>query len=145
MTGNLTERIGLVIKDKSKRAAVRQVMRFGISGVALTLLVGLLYSAGVYLLRIPPMISTTIAIAIATIPGYLLHSHFSFSGHGGRDRAHVRALRFMVTNGLGFASNLFFTWFLTSYLTQPKWTPNLAFLFITPLLTFWLNRKWVFA
>jgi putative flippase GtrA len=134
-----------LINDKPRRDAALQVVRFGVSGVLLTVLVGLLYSGGVYLCRLAPMVSTTIAIAIATVPGYLIHSKFSFSGHGGRDRLHVRAFRFAVTNGLGFTSNLFFTWLLTSDLMLPKWTPNLAFLFVTPLLTFWLNRKWVFA
>ncbi len=145
MTGNVASKGESLIKDKAKRDALMQVARFGITGVFLTALVGVLYTGGVYLLHLRPMISTSIAIAIATVPGYILHSIFSFSGHGGRDRVHVRALRFLVTNGIGFSSNLFFTWLLTSFLAEPKWTPNLAFLFVTPLLTFWLNRKWVFA
>lgn len=134
-----------LIKDKQQRDMLLQIARFGISGVLLTAFVGILYTLGVYALHLAPTLSTTIAIAIATVPGYLIHSNFSFSGHGSRDNQHLRALRFAVTNGLSFASNFFFTWLLTSYLGEPKWTPNLAFLFITPIITFTLNRKWVFA
>jgi len=140
--GNMLSRL---IKDKDQRDTLMQIARFGVSGVLLTGLVGLLYTFGVYELHLVPTLSTTIAIAIATVPGYLIHSMFSFSGHGNRDNQHIRALRFAVTNGLSFASNFFFTWLLTSYLGEPKWTPNLAFLFITPVITFTLNRKWVFA
>jgi putative flippase GtrA len=134
-----------VITDKTKRETLMQIVRFGLSGLFLTGLVAIMYSFGVYVLNLQPTVSTTISIALVTLPGYFLHSKFSFSGHGGRDNAHIRAVRFAVTNGLSFASNFFFTWLLTSYLGEPKWTPNLAFLFITPVITFTLNRKWVFA
>ncbi|MBU6207428.1 MAG: GtrA family protein, partial [Alphaproteobacteria bacterium] len=113
----------------------------------LTALVAVLYTAQVYLLRVQPNLATTIAIIIATFPGYFLHSHFSFAGHGARDAhtAHIRTLRFAVTSLVGFASNNLGTWTLVSLLHEPKWTPNLFFLFVTPVVTFALNRKWVFA
>ncbi len=134
-----------LIKDEAQRNTLMQIARFGVSGVLLTGLVAIMYTFGVYVLHLAPTLSTTIAIALVTVPGYLIHSKFSFVGHGARDNQHIRAFRFAVTNGLSFASNFFFTWLLTSYLSEPKWTPNLAFLFITPIITFTLNRKWVFA
>jgi putative flippase GtrA len=145
MASNAGSMFSRLIKDKEQRDMLLQIARFGVSGVLLTAMVGVLYTFGVYSLHLIPTLSTTISIALVTIPGYLIHSKFSFSGHGSRDNTHVRAMRFAVTNGLSFASNFFFTWLLTSYFGEPKWTPNLAFLFITPIITFTLNRKWVFA
>jgi len=145
MASNAPSLLTRLIPDDARRATLLQVVRFGLSGLLLTAMVGVLYTFGVYGLHLAPTVSTTISIALVTVPGYLLHSMFSFSGHGARDNAHIRAGRFAVTNGLSFASNFFFTWLLTSYFGLPKWTPNLAFLFVTPIITYTLNRKWVFA
>lgn len=145
MAGNVVSLLNTVINDKAKRDALMQIARFGIIGVVLTAVVALLYDAQVYLWHIDERLAVTLATLVAAVPGYILHSRVSFAGHGGRDRVHIRALRFGVTNLSGYCSNLFFTWLLVTHFAEPKWTPNLAFLFITPLMTFWLNRKWVFA
>lgn len=136
-----------LLKDDRQRALLLQIVRFGIAGVGLTLLVVVLYNMQVYGLGIVPNLATTIAIIIATIPGYLLHSQFSFRGHGDRDAGalHKRTFRFAMTSLLGFLCNNFGTWLLVVALRLPQWTPSLYFLFVTPIVTFALNRKWVFA
>jgi len=136
-----------LIKDETQRTLFWQLVRFAVAGVGLTALVGLLYTLQVYKLGVTPNLATTIAIIIATFPGYFLHSHFSFKGHGERDaaQAHSRTLKFAATSLVGFACNNFGTWLLINALHEPKWTPNIYFLFVTPLVTFALNRKWVFV
>jgi putative flippase GtrA len=122
-----------------------QVIRFGATGVLLTLLVGAAY----WLLAEPggiePMLAMTISYLAATALGYVLHSRFSFRGHGARDRQGVRTVRFFIVNTTGFAANQFFVWLLVKHMGGPTWWPLVPIVFVTPLLTFALNRRWVFA
>jgi putative flippase GtrA len=46
---------------------------------------------------------------------------------------------------IGLALNLAFTWLLTAGLAAPVWAPLLPSVTITPLITFLLQRQWVFA
>jgi putative flippase GtrA len=134
-----------LVQDDARRAMLMQIMRFGVTGLFLTALVSIGYDFGVYILHLNPNLSLTIFTALIIIPGYWLHSRVSFAGHGERDNMHIRTMRFAATNLLGFLSNQFFTWLLVFVMSEPRWTPNLAYIFITPVLTFSLNRKWVFA
>lgn len=127
------------------RALAAQLLRFGLTGGLLTLLV----AGGYWLLAefagVEPMLSLTLNFLVFTALGYLLHSRISFRGHGSRDRAHVRTLRFLTVNVIGFLSNQFFVWLLVKHLGGPTWWPVLPIVLVTPLLTFALNRRWVFA
>lgn len=122
-----------------------QLVRFGLTGGLLTILV----AGGYWVLATPfmvePLLSMTIAFLIVTGIGYLLHSNFSFRGHGSRDRAAVRTARFFTVNILGFLTNQFFVWLLVKHMGGPTWWPIPFIVFITPILTFTLNRKWVFG
>ena len=128
-----------------RRELIAQVIRFGLTGGLLTLLV----AGGYWLLAtfagVEPMLSLTLNFVVFTGLGYVLHSRFSFKGHGARDRAATRTLRFFAVNLTGFASNQFFVWLLVKQLGGPTWWPVLPIIFVTPLLTFALNRRWVFA
>lgn len=122
-----------------------QLVRFGLTGGLLTILV----AGGYWVLATPlhfePMTSMTIAFLFVTGIGYLLHSNFSFKGHGSRDRAGVRTMRFFTVNILGFLTNQFFIWLLVKNMGGPTWWPIPFIICITPILTFTLNRKWVFG
>lgn len=127
------------------RTLAAQLLRFGLTGGLLTVLV----AGGYWLLAtfggVEPMLSLTLNFCVFTALGYVLHSRFSFRGHGSRDRAHVRTLRFVTVNVIGFASNQFFVWLLVKQMGGPTWWPVLPIIFVTPVLTFALNRRWVFA
>lgn len=136
--------------QRAKRAAdgaepFRQLMRFGISGAALTLLVSLLYLAGIAIPGVPPALSLTVATLLASIVGYFVHSGFSFRGHGARNQPALRFTRFLVTNGLGYLMNLGFVFLLVHVAGLPEWTPIIPFCVVTPLVSFFLNRTWVFG
>ena len=60
------------------------------------------------------------------------------------NRQHVRLMRFLVVNLLGFASNQFFVWLLVKKLDGPNWWPVIPIIFVTPVLTFALHRRWVY-
>jgi putative flippase GtrA len=126
-------------------ALLAQLLRFGLTGGLLTVLV----AGGYWLLAtfagVEPMLSLTLNFLVFTALGYVLHSRFSFRGHGARDRAHVRTLRFLTVNTIGFLANQFFVWLLVRELGGPTWWPVVPIVLVTPLLTFALNRRWVFA
>ena len=121
-----------------------QFARFGIMGVLLTGLVSALYLALVTFSKVGPSIALTIATVIASIFVYFSHSAFSFRGHGERDRPIIRMVRFGFVNFISYLSNLLFIYLFIEVLFLPEWTPTIAFFFFTPVLSFYMNRKWVF-
>jgi putative flippase GtrA len=122
-----------------------QLVRFGLAGIALTLGVAAGYWLLATFLEVEPMLSLTLNYILFTGIGYLTHSRFSFKGYGSRDNEAVRTLRFFTVNGIGFLVNQFFVWLLVKQLDGPTWWPVIPIIFVTPLVTFALNRRWVFA
>lgn len=132
-----------LLKDNQDLFA--QMFRFGLTGVLLTLLV----AGGYWILAagfgVEPMLSMTLNYLVFTALGYVLHSRFSFRGHGSRDKEGARTIRFFTVNTTGFLANQFFVWLLVKHLGGPIWWSVIPIVFVTPLLTFSLNRRWVFA
>ena len=124
---------------------VGQLARFALTGGLLTVLVAGGYWVVATFLGVEPMLSLTLNFIVFTGLGYILHSRFSFRGHGARGNAPARTARFFTVNVIGFLTNQFFVWLLVKQLGGPTWWPVLPILFVTPLLTFALNRRWVFA
>jgi len=125
---------------------IGQLVRFGLTGGLLTVLV----AGGYWLLAtffgVEPMLSLTLNFLVFTALGYVLHSRWSFRDHGTREgNPAARTLKFLTVNCLGFAANQFFVWLLVKQMGGPTWWPVLPIIFVTPLLTFALNRKWVFG
>jgi putative flippase GtrA len=130
---------------KDNREFVAQVIRFGMTGVLLTLLVAGGYWILADVFRVEPMLSMTLNYLVFTALGYVLHSRFSFKGHGDRDNPRARTARFFIVNTTGFLANQFFVWLLVKQMGGPVWWSVIPIVFVTPLLTFSLNRRWVFA
>lgn len=126
-------------------ALLGQLIRFALTGGLLTALVAGGYWVVAELFGVEPLLSMTLNYLVFTGLGYLLHSRFSFKGHGSRDQAGRRTVRFFTVNTIGFLTNQFFVWLLVKQLDGPTWWPVIPVLFVTPLLTFALNRRWVFA
>jgi len=95
-------------------------------------------------LPVSPNPAFAIGFMVALAVGYPAHSYYSFRDHGTRDN-HVRsAIRFIIVSLGGFALNSFWVWAMVVYLKLPEWTPDIPVLFVTPLVAFSVNRKWVF-
>nr|WP_295373699.1 GtrA family protein [uncultured Sphingosinicella sp.] len=122
-----------------------QIVRFGLTGGLLTLLVAGGYWIVATLFGVDPMLSLTLNFLVFTALGYVLHSRFSFKGHGSREQSASRTVKFFTVNCIGFASNQFFVWLLVERLGGPTWWPVIPIVLVTPLLTFSLNRQWVFG
>lgn len=121
-----------------------QLVRFGITGVGVTLVYAAIYwPLATYAMN--PNLAVMIAFVVATFVGKTAHGAISFRGHGSRDERTTH--RFFVVSLLGFALNSAFTWALVTgpFFHGPTWWPLVPAVLVTPLVTFGLNRLWVFA
>lgn len=121
-----------------------QLLRFGMVGGFVTAL-----GAGAYLVAayagVHPLLANVLAYAVAVAAGYVLHSRVSFRDHGSRDQPGRRTARFVTVSLISLTMNSVFVWLLTGPAQLPLWTPVVPMLFLTPLVTFSLNRRWVFS
>lgn len=120
-----------------------QVLRFGIVGLFLTGLYAVVYWP-LATFVIHPVLAVVIAFAVAVSVGFLLHSRWSFKGHGKQETAGTR-LRFFLSQTFGMALNAAFTWILTGPMQGPTWWPLIPAVLVTPIATYLLNRYWVFG
>ena len=119
-----------------------QLVRFAIVGFSLAALYSAIYwYLATYVM--PPMLAVVIAFLVAVSIGFVLHSRWSFRGHGKRED-HAMKIKFLAVQGSGFVLNEGFTWLLTGLLHGPTWWPLIPAIFVTPLATFVLNRQLVF-
>ena len=131
--------------DDERRAVAVQMLRYAVAGGLITLAVAASYWAIAEYLGVDPMVSLTIVFVVFSGISYLVHGAFTFKDHGARDRHHVRGSRFLAINILGFAVNQGFVWYLVKYLDGPTWWPTMPMVLFTPLLTFALHRRFVYA
>jgi putative flippase GtrA len=131
--------------DPERRTALIQLIRYGIAGLAITLAVAGSYWAITDLVGIGPMISFTIVFIVFSVISYVTHGEYSFKGHGTRDQHHVRMSRFLAVNLLGYVVNQGFIWLLVKQMDGPTWWSVIPMVFLTPLLTFTLHRRFVYA
>jgi len=132
------------LMNRERIALLGQLVRYGITGLLASFINIGIYHGCVKLGGLDPNLAWTIGSLGAAGAGYLMHGAFSFRGHGGRDRQHVRIGRFMIVSLISFGLNSFWVWLLVQYLNLPIWAPYPPVLCVTPLLVFWLNRQWVF-
>lgn len=122
-----------------------QFARFGVTGIALTVMSAGLYWIGAAIVGLAPLVATLVAYAVVVPIGYWVHSAWSFKGHGSRDNMWRTSFRFIGVQGVGFLFNSLSVWVLTGLLHGPDWWPVLPMLVVTPLATFWLSRAWAFS
>lgn len=91
-----------------------------------------------------PNLAWTIGFVSAVVVGYIVHSRWSFRGHGSRDNLARTGGRFVAVSLVSFALNQTWVWLLVQHWNLPLWSPYPLVLGVTPFLVFWLNRRWVF-
>lgn len=124
-----------------------QMIRYGFAGALATMIYSSVYLPLAWWVFPDGQAVAAVPFAFATAltVGFFLHSRWSFAGHGTRDHSGRQHVRFLVVHCLGLALNMAFTWLLTAGLGAPVWAPLLPSVTITPLITFLLQRQWVFA
>lgn len=131
-----------------------QLVRFALTGAAATVLYAIVYwPIATYAHRwmpLPhrsmwPVIGNVLGYVVAMLSGYVMHSRWSFRGHGERGDLMRTGGRFFIVSLVSFVMNTVFVWAFTGPFHLPTWTPLLPIIFVTPLVTFALNRLWVFG
>jgi putative flippase GtrA len=120
-----------------------QLVRFALVGFFLA---GI-YSAIYWYLAtfvMPPVLAVVIAFLVAVSIGFVLHSRWSFKGHGKREDRRMK-IKFLAVQSSGFLLNEAFTFILTGPMNGPTWWPLVPAIFVTPLATYVLNRQLVFG
>jgi putative flippase GtrA len=126
-----------------QRRFIGQLVRFAVSGAVATAIGIGAYAIVALVLRWHPQLGNFLAYVVAVASGYFMHSKWSFAGHGS-ERTHGTKLRFVTVSIISYALNSFWVWLLFSYFRYGPAAPILPMLFVTPAVTFVLNRQWVF-
>ena len=125
------------------RELAGQMLRYGITGIALAALYAAVYWIGVRLLHSPVQIANAAGFLAALVAGYILHSRWSFRGHG--RRTGWSWTRFLIVNFAGYLLNCLWVWLIVQRLGRPIELSIVPIVSLTPAFTFLLNRRWTFA
>jgi putative flippase GtrA len=138
-TGPRPTRIG------AHRQVLAQLIRFGLVGGLSTLVYAAVYwPLATYWVH--PLVGVVVGFSVAVVFGYVLHSGWSFKGHGQDQRSPATRGKFILVQLFGMALNALFTWVLTGpFFHGPTWWPLVPAVTMTPLATFALQRWWVFG
>ena len=121
-----------------------QLVRYALTGGLATIV-----NIGVYWVLaargMDPNLAWTLGFAAAVVVGYVVHSRWSFRGHGRRDNLARTGGRFVIVSLVSFGLNQLWVWLLVVRLGLPLWAPYPLVLGVTPLVVFALNRRWVFG
>ena len=126
-----------------RRTVLGQLARFVVSRAFVAPLGPRVYAFLDLVLRWHPQLGNFLAYVVAVATGYFMHSQWSFRGHGS-ERTHATKLRFAVVSVISYALNSFWVWLLFTQLHLGRAAPIVPMLFVTPVVTFTLNRQWVF-
>ncbi len=120
-----------------------QFVRYAVSGAGLALVFSIVYEIVLHIPDTNPQVANGIGFMVSTALGYIIHSRWSFSG----DRQSYKSsstVKFLIVNFSAFALNGFWVWLLVQKFGLSHHLPLLPILGVTPLISFWLNREWVF-
>ena len=126
-----------------RREVLGQLIRFVITGGLVTALGVGVYAIVAMVLEWHPQIGNVMAYVAAMATGYVMHSRWSFRDHGERTKS--TAVKFVIVSLISLGLNSLWVALITGPLgLGPAW-PILPMLFVTPAVTFTLNRYWVFG
>ncbi|QHL90257.1 GtrA family protein [Sphingomonas changnyeongensis] len=128
-----------------QRALYGQLVRFLITGGFVTLLGAAVYAVPAQFMGVPPLAANVLAYLVAALIGYVMHSRWSFRGHGRRDNVARTTGRFVIVSLVSFSLNSLWVWSLTDLAGGEPWWAVVPMVFVTPVVTFLLNRNWVFG
>ena len=121
-----------------------QLVRYALTGGLASLV-----NIGVYWVLaargMDPNLAWTLGYVAAVLVGYVVHSRWSFRGHGRRDNLARTGGRFVIVSLVSFGLNQLWVWLLVVQFGLPLGAPYPLVLGVTPLIVFALNRRWVFG
>ena len=138
--------VSVVNKAKSGewRILLGQLVRYALTGGLASIVNIGLYWVLAARAHMNPNAAWTIGFLAAVAVGYVIHSRWSFKGHGRRGNLLRTGGRFFIISLVSFALNSLWVWLFVTRIGWPIWSPYPLVLGVTPLAVFWLNRRWVF-
>ncbi|HEX7852398.1 MAG TPA: GtrA family protein [Sphingobium sp.] len=129
------------------RTMVGQLFRYAIAGGGAAALYAVTYIlfANMLLPHGYAVAAVVPAFFLSLTASFLLHSRWSFAGHGAREKGVGQPLRFTLVQMGGLGLNATFTWLVTAVLGGANWMALIPCLILTPLATFAVQRVWVFS
>ena len=131
-------------KSGDWRVLLGQLVRYALTGGLASIVNIGLYWVLAARAHMNPNVAWAIGFLAAVLVGYVVHSRWSFKGHGRRDNLLRTGGRFFLISLVSFALNSLWVWLLVTRIGWPIWSPYPLVLGVTPLAVFWLNRRWVF-
>jgi putative flippase GtrA len=138
------ESLTTTARSAELRTLIGQLIRYALTGGLASIVNIGLYWVLAARAHMNPNVAWAIGFLAAVIVGYVVHSRWSFRGHGRRDNLLRTGGRFFIISLVSFALNSLWVWLLVTRLELPIWAPYPLVLGVTPLAVFWLNRRWVF-
>ncbi len=137
--------IGQSLLSERHRVLLGQLIRYAITGGLASIVNIAIYWIGRDRLGIDANVAWAAGFVAAVVVGYVVHSRWSFRGHGRRDNLARTGGRFVLVSLVSFGLNMLWVWLLVQHLGLPTWAPIPLVLGVTPVVVFGLNRAWVFG
>jgi putative flippase GtrA len=122
--------------------ASRQLIRYVIAGLLVTQFATLIYSMLV-VQHVMPYLANVGSTTCGLVVGYTVHSRWSFKD-GRKDSETLQLGRFLTASAVAFAINNFWIFLTVKQLGLGPLAPVPLMMAATPILSFLLNRYWVF-
>lgn len=133
----------IILRSMVLTPGVKQLLRYAVAGFAVTQFAACVYVALAALLHVEPLVANCFGTACGLGAGYWTHSRWSFASGAGNGEM-FQVTRFLLVSLIAFLVNSAWVWILVSTLRLPAVAPVPIMLFVTPWLSFVLNRHWVF-
>ena len=125
------------------KPGAKQFVRYVIAGFCISQFAALVYSTLTLFAHVPPLAANAVSTACGVSLGYVVHNYWSFAdGTAPNDPSKVA--RFLTSAAINFAVNTTWVWLFVSFLKMPALTPVPFMMFVTPWVSFFVNRHWVF-
>jgi putative flippase GtrA len=141
----LTESGTELLRLLNTQGVTGQLVRYGISGAILALFYSAVYWTLATQGGVPALIANTFAFLVSLAAGWLIHSRWSFRGHGPSDRTGLAYGRYFIVNVAAYGLNSFWVWLIVLRVGGSVELSLVPILGVTPWICFWINRRWTFA
>jgi len=125
------------------KPGAKQFIRYVIAGFCISQFAALIYSTLTMFAHVAPLASNAVSTACGVSLGYVVHNYWSFAD-GTAPNDPSKLARFLTSAGINFAVNSTWVWLLVSFLGLPPLAPVPLMMFVTPWVSFFVNRHWVF-
>ena len=141
LTGSGTRMLGLL----NSQGVTGQLVRYVISGAILALFYSAVYWTLATQTPVPALVANTLAFLVSLATGWMIHSRWSFRGHGPSRRGTLAYGRYFLVNAAAYGLNSFWVWMIVIRSGGSVALSIVPILGITPWVCFWINRRWTFA